>query len=541
MALAENTKGARYGKSLSGYHIINGKPRGEKSKERFQSINPSFTDDVVGEFPDGSARDIAEACKAAREAFKTWRAVPAPVRGEIIGRIGALLREKKEPLSRLLSREVGKSLKEARGEVQEAIDTAAFFQSEGRRLYGQTVPSELRRKELETFRRPLGVCLMMTACNFPVAVPSWKILPALVCGNTVVFKPSEHGSAVGQVFVQLFEAAGLPTGVLNLVHGRGPTTGAACIDAIDKGLVDKVSFTGSTKIGRLIGEAAGRQLQVPSLELGGKNPLVVMDDADLDSAVAGAFFSGYGTGGQRCTSLGNLILHEKIADKFIKKFLDKIKKELVIGDPSFNEHIIYGPMMSENFLKGYLAHHKIAKKSKTAKCLLKGERIRGKFEDYGFCGDAAKGMFVTPTLYDHVSIQDELAQTEVFGPTVSIIRVADFDEAIAAANGTPYGLSSAIYTNNPVYRNRFKTEISAGMTSINNSTSGAEAHLPFGGNGWSGNGTRESGIWVIDAYTKWQCVNIDDSGGLQLAQMDVEEVAAATGEDVLDDLIPRTE
>ncbi len=535
MQFRENPKGSQYGRTLVVGHWIGGKEVGEKAKERFQSLNPAWRDDVVGDFPVGTAKDVEQACKTARDAFKAWRTVPAPIRGEAIGRLGQLLRREKERLSQLLSREIGKPLREARGDVQEAIDTASFFHSEGRRLYGQTVPSELRRKELETFRRPLGVCAIITAGNFPVAVPSWKMIPAVLCGNTVVWKPSEDSSAIAWAFASLFRAAGVPEGVVNVVYGPGPSTGQALVDAIDKGLVDKISFTGSSAVGKRVGEVAGRNLQVPSLELGGKNPMVVMEDADLELAVTGAIWSAYGTGGQRCTSLGNLILHKKIADKFVKRFLDQVKT-LHMGDPSFDEDITYGPMINERFLKRYLEHHKMAEKA-GAKALLVGERIKKGKEPKKFTGDAEKGLYVTPTLYDNVDINSELAQTEVFGPTINIIRVADFDEAIAAANGTPYGLSSSIYTNDPVYRHRFKTEITAGMTSINNTTSGAEAHLPFGGNGWSGNGTRESGIWVIDAYTKWQCVNIDDSGGLQLAQIETEGVEGGDPQDI-DPLLP---
>lgn len=531
MPLIDNPGGKSYGKTYVGAHLIGGKSVGGQAKERFDSVNPAWTSDVVGSFPVGGATEVKAACDAAAAAFKVWRAVPAPVRGEMIGKLGQILREQKEFLSRLLTREIGKPLREARGEVQEAIDTAAFFQSEGRRLYGQTVPSELRRKELETFRRPLGVCAMITAGNFPVAVPSWKIIPAVLCGNTVVWKPSEDAPTVGHAFAAAFRAAGFPEGVINVVHGPGPVTGQAVIDAIDKGLVQKVSFTGSTAVGRLIGEAAGRNLQVPSLELGGKNPMIVMDDADLDLASTGAVWAGFGTGGQRCTSLGNLILHNKIADKFMKKFIDKTNK-LNIGDPNKHEDISYGPMISKKFMDRYLEHHKMARQSKTAEPVLKGARITAKAAPKGFRGDAGKGLYVTPTVYDNVRITDDLAQNEVFGPTVNVIRVADFEEALACANGTKYGLSSAIYTNNPQFRHRFKHEITAGMSSINNSTTGAEAHLPFGGNGWSGNGTRESGVWVIDAYTKWQAVNIDDSGGLQLAQMDVEEVDGGEAENL---------
>ncbi len=347
----------------------------------------------------------------------------------------------------------------------------------------------------------------------------------------MVWKPSEDAPAVGYSFANVFREAGLPDGVLNVVFGTGPVTGQALVDMMDKGLVQKISFTGSTAVGRRIGEAAGRNLQIPSLELGGKNPLVVMDDADIDAAVTAAIWSAYGTGGQRCTSLGNLILHRPIADEFVGKFIAKAKA-LVIGDPSLHEDVTYGPLIAERFLVNYLGHHEVAGKSPTAKCLLRGERITGTNAPAGFRGDAANGLYVTPSLYDHVAIGDAIAQTEYFGPTINVIRVADFDEAMRVANGTPYGLSSGIYTNNPVYRLRFKNEINAGMSSLNNSTTGAEAHLPFGGCGWSGNGTRESGVWVIDAYTRWHAVNVDDSGGLQLAQIETEEVAASKGDDL---------
>lgn len=531
MPLKENTPGgSRYGKTLVGAHYIGGKFVG--GPKMLPSRNPAYLDDIVGEFPSGGADEVEAACVAARKAFKKWSATPAPIRGEVIGRFGAALAARKEFLSRLLSREVGKPLREARGDVQEAIDTAHFFQSEGRRLYGQTVPSELRNKELQTFRRPLGVCAMITAGNFPIAVPSWKIIPALLCGNTVVWKPSADSPALSYVFLSAFIEAGLPEGVLNVVFGGGAHgAGTALIEAIDKGMIDKISFTGSTAVGRTIGEVAGRNLQVPSLELGGKNPMIVMDDANLDLALEGAVWAGYGTGGQRCTSLANLILHERIADQFAERLVGRIKN-FKIGDPSLHEDITYGPMINERFLKSFLEHEAMARKSPTAKCLCPVARITKENAPANFAGEADKGVYAFPALWDHVKITDELAQEEVFGPTINIIRVGSFDEAMDVANGTHYGLSSAIYTNNPQYRLRFKNEITAGMSSINNSTTGAEAHLPFGGNKWSGNGTRESGIWVLDAYTKWQAVNIDDSGGLQLAQIETESVEGKSAEDL---------
>lgn len=538
MSLRENPGGERYGRTLVAGHLIGGKAVGLGAKDRLESRNPAWADDLVATVPAGGAKEIDAACEAARAAFPKWRETPAPVRGQLLARVAEILAAEKEMLSRLITREIGKPLRESRGEVQEAIDTAHFFMSEGRRLYGQTVPSEMRRKELMTYRRPLGVCALITAGNFPFAVPSWKIIPALICGNTIVWKPSEDAPATAYAFANVFLRAGIPAGVLNLVFGTGPGgAGEAILAAIDAGLIQKVSFTGSTEVGRRIGEVCGRNLQVPSLELGGKNPMIVMNDADLDLALKGALWAAYGTGGQRCTSLGNLILHHKIADRFLDRFTARAR-EIVIGDPSLHEDIFYGPMIGERFLKRYLEHHRLAKKSKTAEPILVGERIRKGAEPKGFCGDARKGLYVTPSLYDRVAITDVLAQTEVFGPTVNVIRVADFEEAMAAANGTPYGLSSSIYTNDPALRLRFRQEISAGMSSINNSTTGAEAHLPFGGNGWSGNGTRESGIWVIDAYTRWQAVNVDDSGALQLAQIETESVSGgAAGED-LSALVP---
>lgn len=536
MTLKDNPAGAQYGKTLVGGHFIGGRLSGHEA-EQLPSLNPAWLDDVVGVFPIGGKAEIEAACHAARKAFRGWAGTPAPIRGELITRLAEILRIHKESLSRLITREIGKPLRESRGEVQEAIDTAVFFQSEGRRLYGQTVPSEMRNKELATFRRPVGVCGLITAGNFPFAVPSWKIIPALLCGNTVVWKPSEDAPATAYAFANIFRMAGVPEGVLNVVYGPGAVTGQALIDAIDAGLIDKMSFTGSTAVGRKIGEVAGRNLQVPSLELGGKNPMIVMDDANLDNAINGAIWAAYGTGGQRCTSLGNLILHRPVADQFVERFVARAKA-LVIGDPSLHEDITYGPMIASRFMERYLAHHaELAAKSPTATCLLRGERVTAGNVPPGFKGEASKGLYVTPSLYDNVKIGDDIAQTEVFGPTINIIRVDSFDEAIAAANGTHYGLSSAIYTNNPTHRLRFRNEITAGMSSINNSTTGAEAHLPFGGNGWSGNGTRESGVWVIDAYTRWQAVNVDDSGGLQLAQIETEQVEGGEAED-LTGLVP---
>ncbi|RYX99787.1 aldehyde dehydrogenase family protein [bacterium] len=530
MKFTENTDAQKYGKTLHGYNIIDGEEKDSKNSERFDSFNPSYLKDKVGSFPLSTAEDIEDACKAAKQAFNEWKNTPAPVRGEIIGNIGNVFSKNKEMLAKLVTREVGKTPREALGEIQEAIDTAHFFQSEGRRLYGQTVPSEMRNKELYTYRRAIGVTGIITAGNFPFAVPSWKIIPALLCGNTVVWKPSEDASAIAYAFVKLLEEAGVPKGVVNLVHGTGASSGQDLLKMVDKGYIQKFSFTGSTEVGKIVGEVCGRNLLVPSLELGGKNPLIVMEDANIDLAVNGAIWASFGTAGQRCTSAGNIILHKSIAKEFKEKFLAEAKK-IKIGNPALGEQVLYGPMMEKRFLNTFMKSYEIGKED-GATLLYGNGIITEDNKPENFVGEPNEGLFVWPAIWDNVTMDMKLAQNETFGPVITLIEVADIDEAMAAANGTIYGLSSAIYTNNSEYMYKFKNEISAGMSSINNSTTGAEAHLPFGGNGASGNNTRESGIWVIDSYTKWHAVNVDLSGKLQLAQMDTEYVEEKKAVDI---------
>ncbi|HVY28129.1 MAG TPA: aldehyde dehydrogenase family protein [Polyangiaceae bacterium] len=504
-------------------NIVDGKA--QPAGAAFERHNPANRDDVVTVAPQSSREQVFEACAAARRAALAWARVPAPERGRLLGRLAVLLTEEKERLSRFVSREIGKPLREARGSVQEAIDTAEFFQSEGRRLYGQTVPSELPNKELFTYRRPLGVVGLITAGNFPIAVPSWKIVPALLTGNVIVWKPSDDAPGVAALFFELLRRAGVPAGVVNIVHGAGGGgAGEFLIDAVDAGLVDKISFTGSTAVGRKIGEVCGRRLQVPSLELGGKNPLVVLADADLELAVEGAVWASYGTAGQRCTSAGNLIVDKRVIAAFRERFVRRVSA-LKIGNP-LDEQNDYGPFINQRFLEKWI-EQRATGLDDGATLLLDGKRIVAGDNVTGFTGDAARGLYGTPRLFDNVRIDMRIAQEECFGPTVNLIEVDGLDEAIRAANGTPYGLSSAIYTRDAHAMLRFKEEIRAGMTSINNSTTGAEAHLPFGGNGWSGNGTRESGIWVLDAYTRWQAVNVDLSGKLQKAQIDLSDPEAA--------------
>ena len=487
------------------------------------STNPAHLDDVVAQVRLGDAATFVDACRAAKDAQPAWAATPAPIRGRAIQQIGRLVEDNKEALARLVTREIGKPYPESLGEVQEIIDTCNFFLGEGRRLYGQTVPSEMHDKQLFTFRKPVGVAAIITAGNFPVAVPAWYHVPALLCGNTVVWKPAEYAPALGDALTELFLAGGLPEGVLNTVQAEGQATFDGLTQALEAGLVDKVGFTGSSAVGVKIGELCGRHLQNPCLELGGKNPLVVMPDADLDLAAEGALFSGFGTAGQRCTSLGTVMVHESVHDDFLQRFT-ALTDAAAIGDPM--SEVLYGPMIHERFADRFEdwmglveGHHAVS--GSTGRGRITADNPRE-----GFVGDPADGLYYHPMIVDGVTIKDEIYRTETFGPIVGVASFADFDEAMELANGHGYGLSSAIYTNSPKWAFAFRERVTAGMVSVNNSTSGAEAHLPFGGNGKSGNGSRQSGMWVLDQFTRWQSLNWDYAGKLQKAQMDVEDVAA---------------
>ncbi len=505
--------------------IISGHAATDAPGGRVISTNPTRTDESVAEVALGDAGTFVSACEAARAAQPAWAAVPAPVRGRAIQQIGRLVEDNAQRLARLVTREIGKPYPEALGEVQEIVDTCNFFLGEGRRLYGQTVPSEMRDKQLFTFRVPVGVAAIVTAGNFPVAVPSWYLVPALLCGNAVVWKPAEYAPAVSQALAELFLHGGLPAGVLNLVLADGEQTAAGLERALDAALVDKVGFTGSSAVGAHIGALCGRHLQSPCLELGGKNPLVVMDDADLALAVEGALFSGFGTAGQRCTSLGTVVVHERVHDEFLRRFA-AAAEQAPIGDPMAD--VLYGPMLHERFLERFerdglgllREHHTLHGSSGTGRITSANPRA-------GFVGqDPERGLFCHPTIAAGVRADDELANTETFGPLVGVARFGDWEEAIALANGHGYGLSAAIYTSSAQHAFRFRERVSAGMVSVNNSTSGAEAHLPFGGNGRSGNGSRQSGIWVLDQFTRWQSMNWDYAGKLQKAQMDVDDIDA---------------
>ncbi len=507
---------------VRGYNIINGNLALASDGATYESTNPAWLDDCLGEFPLSTKSDVHDALAAAREAFPGWAATPAPTRGQVIGNMGRLLMERKDDLVRLQAREIGKTLKECGGEIQEAIDTCLFFQSEGRRLYGQTVNSELPDKELFTYRRPLGVCGIINACNFPSAVPFWKMIPAIMCGNTCVWKSPQDSPLLSFALARVMHEAGLPDGVINLIHGKGSGAGQDLVDSADLGMVNKISFTGSTAVGKMIGETCGRNLVSASLELGGKNPLVIMPSANMENAVEGAYWAGFGTAGQRCTSLGNLIIHEDIYDEFVERLMKKVKST-VIGDSMRHEGVLYGSMLSEKYAVDFLKGIEMCEASGATKIWGEG-RITNDNKPDNFHGDAGEGVYMWPHVYMDVTEDMECFHEEIFGPVVTIVKARDFDHALHLANASPYGLSSAIYTNDRLEAYRYKTGIKAGMTGINNSTTGAEAHLPFGGVKGSGNGTRESGIWVIEAYSYWHAVNDELSGKLQLAQMDVDEI-----------------
>jgi alpha-ketoglutaric semialdehyde dehydrogenase len=494
---------------------------------RYHSVNPSHTSQVVAEVAMADAATYVEACRSAKDAQPAWADVPAPVRGRAIAHIGRVVEENAEALARLVTEEIGKPYAEALGEVREIIDTCDFFLGEGRRLYGQTVPSEMPDKKLFTFRNPVGTVAVVTAGNFPVAVPSWYIVPALLCGNTVVWKPAEYAAASAQAFFDLFtRGGGLPGGVLNIVHADGEATFDGLEAALEEGLVDKVGFTGSSAVGARIGELTGRHLQSACLELGGKNPMVVCEDADLDLAVQGALFAGFGTGGQRCTSLGTVIVDERVHDDFLARFVEATASARV-GDP--NQDVLYGPMLDTKFAERYEeyldlvgSHHKVLGSTGTGRITTENPRD-------GFVGDPEDGLFYHPVIVDGVRAEDRIFLEETFGPLVGVITFRGLDQAVRLANAPGYGLSSSIYTGDPKAVFTFCRGISAGMVSVNNSTSGAEAHLPFGGNGKSGNGSRQSGIWVLEQMTRWQAVNWDYSGALQKAQMDVAELVPELG------------
>lgn len=478
------------------------------SGETFKSINPAKTSEVIGILPKSGKEDVDRAVVAARNAFKKWSHTPCPRRGEIIFKAAELLIKNKKELGRLVTREMGKVFPEGMGDVQEAIDMAYYMAGEGRRLTGETVPSELPDKDAKSIRVPIGVFALITPWNFPVAIPSWKIFPSLICGNTVVFKPSSYTPVCATRFVEILIEAGIPEGVLNLVHGSGGEVGEYL--AGHKG-IDAVSFTGSSATGRRLEALCGAMHRPIICETGGKNPIIIMDDADLDLAIDGCIWGGFGTTGQRCTAASRVIVHNRIYDKFVNGFIDAASG-LRLGN-GLEPTTDVGPVINEDQYNKILDYIRIGQKE-GAKLALGGRPFKK--------GACAEGYFIEPTIFIDVNPKMRIAQEEIFGPVVCVIKAKDLSEAIVMANDVPYGLSSAIYTRDTNKTARAEHELDTGIVYINAPTIGAEIQLPFGGTKETGIGHREAGGsgGALDAYSKWKVIYRDFSGRLQRAQID---------------------
>lgn len=471
----------------------------------FKDVNPAVNSDVIGSFPESGVEDVDDAVRAARKAFLTWGRMPAPARGDILRRIGDLLTERKSELAFQMTREMGKPFFETKGDVQEAIDTAYYAATETRRLFGHTVPSEMPNKFNMSLRRPIGVCGVITAWNFPVAVPTWKMFPAIAAGNTVVFKPSEDAPHSGALLVKVMEDAGVPPGVVNLVQGSA-TAGRALVEHPD---VNAVSFTGSTETGSKIGEACGRLHKRFSLEMGGKNPMIVLADADLDLVIDGLLWGAFGTTGQRCTATSRLIVHEDVHDALVDKLKDAASKlKLGYGNEDDTE---MGPVINQKALDK-IEYYIGVGKDEGATVALGGKRAEGPGTEDGF--------FFEPTIFTGVTPNMRVAKEEIFGPVLSVLKISSYEEAVNVANNIEYGLSSAIYTQDVATAFKAMHDIDAGITYVNGPTIGAEAHMPFGGVKGTGNGHREGGWEVFEFYTETKTVYVDYSGKLQKAQID---------------------
>jgi aldehyde dehydrogenase (NAD+) len=477
------------------------------SGETFESTSPA-TGDPIGSFPRSNAEDVDRAVEAAKAAFEEWRLVPAPKRGEILYRFANLLTDEKDVITDLMSHEMGKVKAEAGGDVQEAIDMSLYMAGEGRRLFGQTTPSELRDKFNMSVRQPIGVVGAITPWNFPIAIPSWKIAPALVCGNTVVFKPATDTPLLGERFVELFDEAGLPKGVLNIIHGGGAVVGDRLVKHPD---VRVITLTGSRETGVEVMRNAAEGLKHVHLELGGKNAIIVLDDADLELAVEGILWSAFGTSGQRCTAASRVIVQSGAYDRLENKLVEAAEK-LTLG-PGWEDSTDVGPVINKSALEKIHSYSKIGV-DEGARLLTGGEIAREDGLD--------KGNFYRPTIFGRVDPQMRVAQEEIFGPTTALIRVRDVDEAIRVSNGIKYGLSSSIFTRDVNKAFRAMRDLEAGITYINAGTIGAEVHLPFGGTKDTGNGHREAGQAALDVFTEWKSIYVDYSGKLQKAQIDTE-------------------
>jgi aldehyde dehydrogenase (NAD+) len=487
-------------------NFINGEWVAAKSGEVLENRNPANTDEIIGEFPLSGPEDVDAAVFAARNAYKSWRLTPAPKRAEILFRVAELLVKRKEDFSHDMTREMGKVLAETRGDVQEAIDMTYYMAGEGRRLFGQTTPSELPNKFAMSVRQSIGVCGMITPWNFPMAIPSWKMMPALVCGNTVVLKPAEDTPLSSYHLVETMAEAGIPAGVVNLVSGDGPGAGAPLAEHKD---VPVISFTGSTATGRVIAQTCAPDFKHCSLEMGGKNIILVMEDANVDLALDGAIWGGFGTTGQRCTAASRIGVHKSVYREFVSRLAERAQK-LKVGnglDPS----VEVGPLINEQQLQTVMGYAEIGKKE-GAKLLTGGNRLDS--------GDHARGWFYAPTVFGDCDPKMRVAQEEIFGPVVSVIPIDSLEQGIEVANGVPYGLSASIYTRNVNRAFAAIQDLYTGIVYVNAPTIGAETHLPFGGTKQTGNGHREAAIAAIDFFTEWKSVYIDYSDKLQRAQID---------------------
>ncbi len=487
-------------------NIINGQHVPAKSGKTYENRNPADRDDLIGTFPLSEADDVDAAVEAAKAAYPGWRALPAQRRGDIMRRATELLRERKEELSQVMTREMGKIIHETRGDVQEAIDTGFYAAGESRRLWGTVAPSELPNKMTYVTRQPTGVWGMICPWNFPMAIPSWKLFPCLTCGNTAVIKPATLTPASAHAFVEALHEAGVPAGVVNIVCGSGTKVGEALLNHED---IYGVSFTGSSEVGRRIAEVTGKTLKRCSLELGGKNAELVLNDADLELALDGVLWGAFGTTGQRCTATSRLIIEEGVYDRLLEMLVERARK-LKVGN-GLDESVEMGPCVSEGQRETVHGYVEVGKQG-GAKLVLGGDKLTG--------GDYDKGFFYQPTIFGDVTPDMRIAYEEIFGPVLSVIKVKDFDEGIEVLNGTRYGLSSAIYTRDVNRAMQAIERIEAGITYVNAPTIGAECHMPFGGVKDTGNGHREGGWTAYDIFSEPKTVYVDYSGGLQRAQID---------------------
>jgi acyl-CoA reductase-like NAD-dependent aldehyde dehydrogenase len=510
MAIPARAKPVKKVKSQEFGNFIEGKSVPPVTGEYIENWNPADARELIGRFPSSTASDVNRAVNAAAAAYPAWRKTPAPRRAEILFRAGEILINRKEEFARDMTREMGKVVNEARGDVQEAIDMTYFIAGEGRRLHGFTTKAELPNKFAMCTREPVGVAGLITPWNFPMAIPSWKIMPALVCGNTVVIKPAEDTPLSTYNLVAACEEAGVPPGVLNIVSGLGETAGAALVDHSG---VRLISFTGSTEVGRQVGQAAVLSDKLCSLEMGGKNVVMIMEDADLDLALEGVLWGAFGTSGQRCTAASRVVVHKKVAKKFVN-LLVKRTERLRLGN-GLDPKTDVGPVINQDALDKILSYIKIGRDEDKARLECGGGRVQK--------GDLRYGYFVEPAVFSHVDPKMRIAQEEIFGPVVSVIECRDLEDAITIANGVRYGLSASIYTGNVNRAFHAMQEMFTGIFYVNASTIGAEVHLPFGGTKATGNGHREGGTQVLDVFSEWKSVYVDYSGKLQRAQIDTIE------------------